>query len=54
MRCDGLDPIILSRSEFALLIGFHIIPAFTVGLAAWLATVEGASLSRESCSKQPF
>jgi cytochrome d ubiquinol oxidase subunit I len=37
-----LDPVILSRIQFAVGISFHIIfPAFTIGLAAWLATIEG-------------
>ncbi len=37
-----LDPVILSRIQFAFVISFHIIfPAFTIGLAAWLATIEG-------------
>ena len=41
-----LDPVILSRIQFAFVISFHIIfPAFTIGLAAWLATVEGAHLA---------
>lgn len=40
-----LDPVILSRIQFAFVVSFHIIfPAFTIGLAAWLATIEGASL----------
>jgi cytochrome d ubiquinol oxidase subunit I len=40
-----LDPIILSRVQFGFVISFHIIfPAFTLGLAAWLATIEGARL----------
>ncbi|MEM6887985.1 MAG: cytochrome ubiquinol oxidase subunit I [Pseudomonadota bacterium] len=35
------DPLILSRIQFAFLVTFHIIfPAFTIGLAAWLATLE--------------
>jgi cytochrome bd ubiquinol oxidase subunit I len=39
------DPFILSRIQFAFVISFHIIfPAFTLGLAAWLATIEGARL----------
>ncbi len=39
------DPVILSRIQFAFVISFHIIfPAFTIGLAAWLATIEGARL----------
>jgi cytochrome d ubiquinol oxidase subunit I len=38
-----LDPVILSRIQFAFVISFHIIfPAFTIGQAAWLATLEGA------------
>lgn len=39
------DAALLSRVQFAFLISFHIIfPAFTVGLAAWLATIEAARL----------
>src|SRR6516165_6392773 len=41
-----LDPVFLSRLQFAFVISFHIIfPAFTIGLAAWLATIEGARLA---------
>ena len=41
-----LDPVFLSRLQFAFVVSFHIIfPAFTIGLAAWLATIEGASLA---------
>jgi cytochrome d ubiquinol oxidase subunit I len=40
-----LDPVFLSRIQFGFVISFHIIfPAFTMGLAAWLATIEGARL----------
>ncbi len=40
-----LDPVFLSRLQFAFVISFHIIfPAFTIGLGAWLATIEGARL----------
>src|SRR5271163_1202582 len=40
-----LDPLILSRIQFAFVISYHIIfPAFTLGLGAWLATIEGAHL----------
>ena len=40
-----LDPVFLSRLQFGFVISFHIIfPAFTLGLAAWLATIEGARL----------
>ena len=41
-----LDPVFLSRLQFAFVISFHIIfPAFTIGLAAWLATIEGARMA---------
>ncbi len=37
-----LDPILLARIQFAFTISFHILfPAFTIGLASWLAVVEG-------------
>ena len=37
-----IDPLILSRIQFAFTISFHIIfPSFTIGLAAWIATLEG-------------
>jgi len=36
----------LSRIQFAATVSFHIIfPAFTVGLAAWLCVLEGASMA---------
>jgi cytochrome d ubiquinol oxidase subunit I len=38
-----LDPLILSRLQFAWVIGWHILlPAFTVGLASFIAFLEGA------------
>jgi cytochrome bd ubiquinol oxidase subunit I len=41
-----LDPVFLSRLQFAFTISFHIIfPSFTIGLAAWLATLEGVHLA---------
>jgi cytochrome d ubiquinol oxidase subunit I len=41
-----LDPVLLSRIQFAFTISFHIIfPSFTIGLAAWLATMEGAQVA---------
>jgi cytochrome bd ubiquinol oxidase subunit I len=41
-----LDPVFLSRLQFAFVISFHIIfPSFTIGLAAWLATIEGVRLA---------
>ena len=40
-----ISPLLLSRVQFGFTISFHIIfPAFTVGLAAWLAYLEGCSL----------
>ena len=40
------DPVLLSRIQFAFVITFHIIfPAFTIGLAAWLATIETVRLA---------
>lgn len=36
------DPVILARIQFAFTVSFHIIfPSFTIGLAAWIATLEG-------------
>ncbi len=36
-----LDPVMMSRLQFAFTISFHILfPAFTIGLASWLAVVE--------------
>jgi cytochrome bd ubiquinol oxidase subunit I len=41
-----LDPLLLSRIQFGFTISWHIIfPAFTIGLAAWLATMEGMWLT---------
>lgn len=41
-----LDPLILSRIQFAFVVTFHIIfPSFTIGLAAWLATIEAAHVA---------
>lgn len=38
---ESLDPVLLARIQFAFTISFHIIfPAFTIGLASWLAIVE--------------
>lgn len=40
-----LDPEILSRIQFAFVVSFHILfPAFTIGLASWLAMCEGLYL----------
>lgn len=40
-----LTALLLSRVQFAFTVSFHIIfPSFTIGLAAWLAFLEGAHL----------
>ncbi|MGH6885198.1 MAG: cytochrome ubiquinol oxidase subunit I, partial [Geminicoccales bacterium] len=37
-----LDPVLLARWQFAFVVSFHILfPAFTIGLAAWIAVLEG-------------
>jgi cytochrome d ubiquinol oxidase subunit I len=37
----NLEPILLSRIQFAFTVAFHILfPAFTIGLASWLAVLE--------------
>jgi cytochrome d ubiquinol oxidase subunit I len=42
--------LLLSRVQFAFTVSFHIIfPSFTIGLAAWLAVLEGLHL----CSQHP-
>jgi cytochrome bd ubiquinol oxidase subunit I len=39
---SAIDPVLLSRIQFAFTVSFHIIfPTFTVGLGAWLAFLEG-------------
>jgi cytochrome bd ubiquinol oxidase subunit I len=39
---DGFDAIILARIQFAFTISFHFLfPAFTIGLASYLAVLEG-------------
>jgi cytochrome d ubiquinol oxidase subunit I len=39
------DPLLLSRLQFAFVMSFHILfPAFTIGLASWLAVLEGVWL----------
>ncbi len=41
-----LDPVFLSRLQFAWVIGWHILlPAFTVGAAAFIAVLEGYNLA---------
>lgn len=37
-----LDPVFLARLQFAFTVSFHIVfPAFTIGLASYLAVLEG-------------
>src|SRR5204862_8282337 len=44
-RPMDLDALILSRLQFAFTIAFHIIfPSFTIGLASFLAVLEGTWL----------
>lgn len=39
---DTFDPVMLARIQFAFTVSFHIIfPAFTIGLASYLAVLEG-------------
>src|SRR5919201_2198156 len=41
----SLDPVLLSRLQFAWVIAWHILmPAFTVGLASYIALLEGIHL----------
>jgi cytochrome bd ubiquinol oxidase subunit I len=41
----ALDPLLLSRIQFAFTVSFHILfPAFTIGLAAWLVVLEALYL----------
>src|SRR5215217_8718254 len=40
-----LDPVLLARLQFAFTISFHIIfPSFTIGLSAYIATLETLGL----------
>ncbi len=42
----SLDPVLLSRLQFAWVIAFHfLLPAFTVGLASFIAILEGLHLA---------
>jgi cytochrome bd ubiquinol oxidase subunit I len=41
LMIENIDPVLLARIQFAFTISFHIIfPAFTIGLASWLAVLE--------------
>jgi cytochrome d ubiquinol oxidase subunit I len=42
----GLDAVVLARVQFAFTVGFHIVlPAFSIGLASYLAVLEGLWLA---------
>lgn len=44
-----LEPLLLARIQFAFTVFFHIVfPAFTIGLASWLAVVEGLWLKTKN------
>lgn len=44
-----LDPILLSRVQFGFVIAFHIIfPSFTIGLASFIAVLEGLWLKTDN------
>jgi cytochrome d ubiquinol oxidase subunit I len=41
-----LDPVFLSRLQFAFVVAFHfLLPAFTIGLASYIAVLEGLYLA---------
>src|ERR1700721_1772281 len=43
---SGADAVLLARVQFAVTIGFHIVlPAFTIGLASYLAVLEALWLA---------
>ena len=45
----GLDAFHLARIQFAFTVSFHIIfPAITIGLASYLAVLEGLWLNKKS------
>jgi cytochrome d ubiquinol oxidase subunit I len=47
--------VFLSRIQFAFLIAFHfLLPAFTIGLASYIAVLEGAYLwtKRTACASR--
>jgi len=46
MLANTFDPVLLSRFQFAWVIGWHILlPAFTVGLGSFIAVLEGLKLA---------
>jgi cytochrome bd ubiquinol oxidase subunit I len=48
---QNLDPVLLARIQFGFTISFHILfPAFTIGLASWLAVLEWRWLKTDNPS----
>jgi len=48
---EGWDAVVLARAQFAFTMSFHIVfPAFSIGLASYLAVLEALAISR--CSKR--
>ncbi|MCK7543050.1 cytochrome ubiquinol oxidase subunit I [Marinobacter bryozoorum] len=44
-----LDPLLLSRIQFAFVVSFHaIFPVFTIGLASYIAVLEGLAFKTEN------
>ncbi|WP_336366518.1 cytochrome ubiquinol oxidase subunit I [Marinobacter sp. C2H3] len=44
-----LDPVLLSRMQFAFVVSFHaIFPVFTIGLASYIAVLEGLAFKTRS------
>ncbi|MFC4259076.1 cytochrome ubiquinol oxidase subunit I [Marinobacter lacisalsi] len=44
-----LDPLLLSRIQFAFVVSFHaIFPVFTIGLASYIAALEGLAFKTEN------
>ena len=49
-----LDPVLLSRLQFAWVMGWHILlPAFTVGLASFIAILEGVHAATQNPGISP-
>jgi cytochrome bd-type quinol oxidase subunit 1 len=47
----SVDPLLLSRIQFAWVVAWHfLLPAFTVGLASFLAVLSTASISASAFS----
>src|SRR6202171_1844386 len=43
---EGFDAVVLARAQFAFTVSFHIVfPAFTIGLASYLAVLEALWLA---------